>query len=366
MMIDNSSLCCSSNMRIAFCNDTATTLFTVVMTNNANVLSLAISAPVTALNNGKIRDREQVTHDYQKGKSYLWQAIGLLSRIHNEDAFNLYQISKAFTKVVKSNIGFCTSIKKSFLLLVSNQVSTEKALYKWKPINRLLMLNREVRSKYAPKINFLMRTNLIFRHVRDEFSDTLEKANYLSGLFSFSRQVAITQAEKLVFSFFACSSICSMSSWGKRISLRLVVFVSLAIFILFSLPLIVRTVYTIRENKKSVDLCGRYIIYCADRLIKKPYLNDNPMYWHTRGYLTQPLIEVMIMANRYDSAHLRARQSKLYKFYNSLTAQVVQTIATTERQARQNLGKQSLIFIARKPLTPTFEHSINWGGYHHA
>ncbi|WP_121145525.1 host cell division inhibitor Icd-like protein [Orbus hercynius] len=72
------------------------------------------------------------------------------------------------------------------------------------------------------------------------------------------------------------------------------------------------------------------------------------------------------MANRYDSAHLRARQSKLYKFYNSLTAQVVQTIATTERQARQNLGKQSLIFIARKPLTPTFEHSINWGGYHHA
>jgi hypothetical protein len=41
----------------------------------------------------------------------------------------------------------------------------------------------------------------------------------LFDLANFSRQVAITQAEKLVFSFLDCSSICSIKSWGKRIPL---------------------------------------------------------------------------------------------------------------------------------------------------
>lgn len=82
--------------------------------------------------------------------------------------------------------------------------------------------------------------------------------------------------------------------------------------------------------------------------------------------LTKPLkIEVMIMANRYDNAHLCARQSKLYKFYDLSTAQVVQTKATTEREARKNLGKQSLIFIARIHLYPIVERSRNWGDYSH-
>lgn len=76
-------------------------------------------------------------------------------------------------------------------------------------------------------------------------------------------------------------------------------------------------------------------------------------------------LEVMIMANRYDNAQLCARQSKLYKFYDLSTAQVVQTTATTERQARKNLGKQSLIFIARKPISPVFERSTSWGGCSH-
>ena len=84
------------------------------------------------------------------------------------------------------------------------------------------------------------------------------------------------------------------------------------------------------------------------------------------SYLTTiTLIEVMIMANSYDSAHLRARQSKLYKFYDLSTAQVIQTTATTERQARKNLGKQSLIFIARIRITPIIERTSTWGGYSH-
>ncbi len=56
---------------------------------------------------------------------------------------------------------------------------------------------------------------------------------------------------------------------------------------------------------------------------------------------------------------------KLFKFYDLSTAQVVQTTATTEHQARKNLGKQSLIFIARIRLYPIVERSRNWGGYIH-
>lgn len=57
------------------------------------------------------------------------------------------------------------------------------------------------------------------------------------------------------------------------------------------------------------------------------------------------------MANRYDSAHLRAEQSKVFKFYNILTAQTVQTIATSDEQARTQLNSNNLAFISRKPLS---------------
>ena len=80
------------------------------------------------------------------------------------------------------------------------------------------------------------------------------KDYFLFDLASFSRQVAITQAEKLVFSFLACSSICSIKSWGKRISLRFDLLVSLAILIIqISL---VWAIYTKIKNKNSVDMCG--------------------------------------------------------------------------------------------------------------
>lgn len=57
-------------------------------------------------------------------------------------------------------------------------------------------------------------------------------------------------------------------------------------------------------------------------------------------------VEVMIMAIRYDRAHLRARQPQLYKFYDLSNAEINQFLATTERQTSKNLSNQSLIFIA--------------------
>ncbi len=56
---------------------------------------------------------------------------------------------------------------------------------------------------------------------------------------------------------------------------------------------------------------------------------------------------------------------KLYKFYDPSTDQVVQSIALTEPQARKNLGKQSLIFIARIRIHSAVEHSATWGGVNH-
>ncbi|WVD71647.1 hypothetical protein RHO14_02340 [Orbus wheelerorum] len=62
------------------------------------------------------------------------------------------------------------------------------------------------------------------------------------------------------------------------------------------------------------------------------------------------------MANRYDSAHLRVEQSKLFTFYNGLTSQLVRTIAITDQQARQNLSNINLTFISRKPLAMGVNH----------
>lgn len=43
---------------------------------------------------------------------------------------------------------------------------------------------------------------------------------------------------------------------------------------------------------------------------------------------------------------------KLFKFYNLLTSQIIETIATTDHQARKKLSNQSLIFIARIRINP--------------
>lgn len=174
-----------------------------------------------------------------------------------------------------------------------------------------------------------------------------------SYLFNLILQAVLTQPEKDSLSFFACWLICS-----NRSSSNLIIFL-----VLFD-----RSVFFL-----SFFSCIGAYLYGRLNIVGMNHYNDE---YHKRQSLdsvgrtsrdltTITLIEVMIMANRYDSVHLRARQPKLYKFYDLSTAQVIQTTATTERQARKNLGKQSLIFIARIRITPIIERTSTWGGYSH-
>lgn len=95
---------------------------------------IAINNSFTALNAERVgfQIRAEYSNAYQNEKSYLWQAIALLSRIHNEDAFNchqngykvtesgtinLYQNSKLFTKTVKAGYEFLNDIKRAWLII---------------------------------------------------------------------------------------------------------------------------------------------------------------------------------------------------------------------------------------------------------
>lgn len=251
------------------------------------------------------------------------------------------------------------------------------------------------------------RYEIIFRHVREDFIDITTRARirqkthymglnlkcwfcqsikrktrkqippksgikrmhyFLFCLLSFSRQAAITQAEKLVFSFWDCSSIFSISSCGKRIPLvkDLLFLYPVAISKKILINLVFKH-YTLKNclEKALTCLCTLfYSVYAPSKFCGVKKQSPEVLPTLSRD-LTKPLNEVMIMANRYDSAPLRAEQSKLFKFYDLSTAQVIQTTATTERQARKNLGKQSLIFIARIRITPIIERVRTWGGYSH-
>lgn len=79
------------------------------------------------------------------------------------------------------------------------------------------------------------------------------KDYFLSNLASFSRQIAMTQAEKLVFSFLACSSICSIRSWGKRIAFLsdLLFLLPVAIFIPKKYLLVCKHYTRSLNNKKG-------------------------------------------------------------------------------------------------------------------
>lgn len=56
---------------------------------------------------------------------------------------------------------------------------------------------------------------------------------------------------------------------------------------------------------------------------------------------------------------------KLFKFYDKTSSGVVCCIATTEEQARENLGMHSLIFIARIRLYPIINNAHNHEGNNH-
>lgn len=166
-------------------------------------------------------------------------------------------------------------------------------------------------------------------------------------------QAVFTQPAKDSPSFLACSSI-----WFSKSSSKRSVFIELLGRSYFKFFVFLSCIGNIQNVYFFKLVISNIIQIVLDKTIAQRVRTS-------MSYLTQPLNEVMIMANRYDNAHLCARQSKLYKFYDLSTAQVVQTTATTERQARKNLGKQSLIFIARKPISPVFERSTSWGGCSH-
>jgi len=58
------------------------------------------------------------------------------------------------------------------------------------------------------------------------------------------------------------------------------------------------------------------------------------------------------MVSSYNISHLRVKQPQLYKFYDLSTAEIIQTLATTERQACKNLSNQPLKFIIRIRINP--------------
>ena len=322
----------------------------ILQANLNHFNALAIGQYTQTLNN-RLLDRDSTIKAIQKVKSFFL--------VSNEDFIDINSQSNSYFFV--TNLIFrhirqdfsvvtmraCMPFKIHFMGLNLKSRFLESIKRENKEFKGIIKKEPEARIKQIPPISGIK--------LKDYF---------LSNLASFSRQVAITQAEKLVFSFLDCSSICSIKSWGKRISLRFDLLVSLAILIIqISL---VWAIYTKIKNKNSVDMCGQNKIYCADTLIFKILIKSIAQRVRTSiGYLTQPLTEVMIMANRYDSAPLRAEQSKLFKFYDLSTTKVLETVANTECEARKNLGKQSLIFIARIRLYPIVERSRNWGGYSH-
>lgn len=201
-----------------------------------------------------------------------------------------------------------------------------------------------VPKRHAFKARFYNSVELIkwvdFGSVRGNF-------NYL---FNLILQAVLTQPEKDSPSFLACCWINSSKSSSKR-RFFLVLFERSYLFFSFFSCI-------------GTPLCVKLLLKGTPHYRYGNLKKQSPEVLPALSRdLTKPLkIEVMIMANRYDNAHLCARQSKLYKFYDLSTAQVVQTKATTEREARKNLGKQSLIFIARIRLYPVIEDIRSFGG----
>lgn len=169
-------------------------------------------------------------------------------------------------------------------------------------------------------------------------------------------------------SSFLTSSISAITSCGKRISTRFDLLLCLPVAIFYKLfSCLYRQYITKKSNKKGLT-CRDTIIY----VVVTPFnyigvkITIAQRVRTSMSYLTTiTLNEVMIMANRYDNARLRAKQSKIYKFYDLSTAQVIETIATTECQARKSLGKSSLIFISVICLHPVIDQTRSFGGYGH-
>jgi hypothetical protein len=197
--------------------------------------------------------------------------------IHSFNALAIGQYTQAPNNLLNCYFNGINAIQKvkSFFLVGNNSSFQSK-----KPISveTKTETSVKVRTKYAVKTVFLMRTNHCMGcFLKSRFIESIKrrmgkqippisgiklKDYFLSNLASFSRQVAITQAEKLVFSFLDCFSIRSINSWGKRIAFLsdLLFLLPVAIFIPKRCLLVCRH-YTRSLNNKKDLMCAHTTKY---------------------------------------------------------------------------------------------------------
>ena len=249
------------------------------------------------------------------------------------------------------------------------------------------------------------RYEIIFRHVREDFIDITTRARmrrkthymglnlkswfcqsikkkprkqippksgikrmhyFLFCLLSFSRQVAIisTKIKKRLHEFQNLGYInLALAKSSVRIETLFILLATHdALCVFFCVNAYARLFI---KSFSMVALVGHpkgWLASSRASSLNPANVTANEIETSSGDYLNNYLLEAVIMTTTPTPI---VSTQKLYKFYDLSTAQVIQTTATTERQARKNLGKQSLIFIARIRITPIIERVRTWGGYSH-
>ena len=293
-----------------------------------------------------------------------------------------------------------------------NQSTNNKQITKWtttrggdrKSIDYILTI---VIHLYTQPLNNrpVKRYEIIFRHVREDFIDITTRARmrwkthymglnlkswfcqsikrkprkqippksgikrmhyFLFCLLSFSRQVAIisTKIKKRLHEFQNLGYInLALAKSSVRIETLFILLATHdALCVFFCVNAYARLFI---KSFSMVALVGHpkgWLASSRASSLNPANVTANEIETSSGDYLNNYLLEAVIMTTTPTPI---VSTQKLYKFYDLSTAQVIQTTATTERQARKNLGKQSLIFIARIRITPIIERVRTWGGYSH-
>ncbi|WP_294910150.1 host cell division inhibitor Icd-like protein [uncultured Gilliamella sp.] len=195
----------------------------------------------------------------------------------------------------------------------------------------------------------------------------IKMANYfLFGLVSFSRQAEITKVKikKRLHEFQNLGYInLALAKSSVRIG---TLFILLATHDALSVFFCVNArAHLFIKSFSMVALVGHpkgWLVSSRASSSNPANVTANEIGTSSGDYLNNYLLEAVIMTT---TPNPIVSTQKLFKFYDLSTAQVIQTTATTEREARKSLGKQSLIFIARIRLTPIIERARTWGGYSH-
>ena len=260
---------------------------------------------------------------------------------------------------------------------------------------------------YTQPLNNLpvKRYGAIFRHVREDFIDITTRARmrrkthcmglnfkcwfcqsikrkprkqippksgiklvnyFLFGLVSFSRQAEITKVKikKRLHEFQNLGYInLALAKSSVRIG---TLFILLATHDALSVFFCVNArAHLFIKSFSMVALVGHpkgWLVSSRASSSNPANVTANEIGTSSGDYLNNYLLEAVIMTT---TPNPIVSTQKLFKFYDLSIAQVIQTTATTEREARKSLGKQSLIFIARIRLTPIIEQARTWGGYSH-